>query len=96
VLGDVELVEHQHRLRCPFLDNIGVGLPHVAAHALEPRAALRAEEVEECPQGGSGGVQAQVDTQGKHRCIVQAVPQAALDEDIARGQNDRVGPCAST
>jgi hypothetical protein len=51
VLGDVELVEHQHRLRCPRLDNVGVALPQVTAHALEPRAALLAEEDEECPQG---------------------------------------------
>jgi hypothetical protein len=40
VLDDVELVEHQQSLRCMSLDDVDLGLPHVAADAFRlPRAA---------------------------------------------------------
>ena len=47
VTHDVELVEDQHGLGRTVLDDVDVGLPHVAANAFERSGFLRPQIVEE-------------------------------------------------
>ncbi len=51
VTDDVKLVEHQHRLGRPVLDDVDIGLPHIAANAFEDSGFPRPEEVEERFEG---------------------------------------------
>ena len=51
VRHDVEAIQYMDGLAGLFGDDFQVGLPHVAAHVFQPRAALRTQPAEEAQQG---------------------------------------------
>ena len=84
----MELVEDQHRFRRSGLDDVDIGLPHIAANAFERCGSLRPEELEGFQQCWLTGTAAEVTPVGQIGDYNFEV--GALTRDISEGYEELV------